>query len=167
VFAAFVLHVVSQPLYALTKLLLVGLRFGAPTLPIAVSYLVSAVLLLGIAASPASGVCLSVGLLKARLVPSWVPWSAMVSAGFAVASLVISFLAIPALGVTLVQGNGLQVLQRLSGGVAEIAELVFVAALGVTLFWKRLTAGHADGVVVATPDTEQALQPDAQPSALD
>jgi hypothetical protein len=153
VLAAFVLYVIAQPLYALPRLLLVGRLLGAPTLPVAMSYFLFAVMLLGLAASPASEVCLSLGLLKTRLVPSWVPWSALVSAGLTAAALVISFLETPALGATLVHGNGLQMLQRWTGGFAEFADLLFVAALGVTLFWKRLRARQPDVAVLATPDT--------------
>jgi hypothetical protein len=154
VLAAFVLYAISRPLSMVGGLLLVlGPLLGTGPLPIVLAYFQAGVLLLGLAASPASGVCLSLGLRRTRLVPSWVAWSALVSAGFTVAYLVISFLVTPALRGTWVHGNVLQVLQRWTGGFAEFAELLFVAALGVTLFWKQLLARQAEGAVLATPDT--------------
>ena len=151
VFAAFVLYAISRPLTALGAVLGITPLLGAPSVPIVLAYFQAAVFLLGLAASPASGICLSLGLRKTRLVPSWVAWSALVSAGFTVAYLVISFLGTPRLA--LVHGNGLQALERWTGGFAEFAQLLFVAALGVTLFWERLRARHAIEGALLTPDT--------------
>jgi hypothetical protein len=152
VLAAFVLYATLLPLSVVGALLSVlGLSLGAGPSSIVLAYSQAAAFLLGLVASPASGVCLSLGLRKTRLVPSWVAWSALVSASLTVAYLVISFLATPRLG--LVHGNGLLALRRWTGGIAEFAELLFLAALGVTLFWKRLRSGHDGGAVLASSDT--------------
>jgi hypothetical protein len=156
VFAAFVLHAISRPLTVVSVLLAFGPWRSAQWPYIVLFCFLAAVFLLGLAASPASGVCLWLGLRKTRLVPSWAAWFALVSAALTVAYLVFSFLEAPRLSATLVHGNGLQVvqtLQRWTGGFAALAELLFVAALGLTLFWRQLHARRADGPVVVTPDT--------------